>query len=127
MELIISGRHLPVDEHVRAFAEHRMHRLEKEYPKLTSGRLVLELERSWCVAEIHLNGKKLTLDASAKSHDVLVSIDAALEKLERQLLRHVKRLQDHRVSRAEEALEEGDEEDETSVSDEGVPTELEES
>jgi len=99
MELIISGRHLDIDEAVKSHTEERVQRLQKEYPKLTSARVVVELERSWCVAEVHLSGKHLCLDGKAKSRHIATAIDGAMEKVEKQLRKHVDRKQSHRVNK----------------------------
>ncbi len=101
MEVIVSARHMSVDDSTREHAQERLVKLQQEYHKLTTARVVLDMERSWCVAEIHLNGKHLALDAKAKTRDVLVSIDSAVDKLEKQLRRHVERIQEHRVSKGQ--------------------------
>lgn len=99
MDVIISGRHVEVDDSIKAHAEERMLRLSKEYPKLTSARVVIDHERSWQVVEVHVNGKHLTLDAKATTRDVLISIDAAADKLEKQLRKHLERMQEHRTDK----------------------------
>ena len=98
MEVIVSGRHIELDDDIRAYAREKIERLSADFPKLTTARVVVELERSWRVVEIHLHGKHLALDAKAKSQDVQLSVDAAVEKLAKQLRRHVERLREHRAN-----------------------------
>ena len=102
MELIISGRHIEMDDSIRVFAADRMERITKEYPKLTTARIVVDSERGWRLAEIHVNGKHLELVAHAKSRDTRVSLDTAIERLEKQLRRHLERKQDHHVDKDRE-------------------------
>jgi len=115
MEVIISGRHIEVDEGIKAYATDKMQKLATEYPKLTTARVVLELERNWRLVEAHVNGKHLNLNAKAKSTDFHISIDPAADKLEKQLRKYLERIQEHRVQRKPE--------DETSPQDEDEPTE----
>ena len=111
MELIISGRHFEVGEDLREYTEIKMAKLEDEHPKLTTARVVMITERNWQVVEIHLNGKHLTLNAKAQSSDMMVSVDAAVDKLERQLRRHLERVQDHRIRRDDERADAADDSD----------------
>ncbi len=126
MEIIVSGRHLEVDETLRAYAEDKLAKLELEYPKLTSARVVASSERGWQIVEAHLNGKHLSLNAKGRSKELTVSIDAAVEKLDKQLRKHLERLHDHRPHRPHErqetALEQDDEEEEW-MADEAAPEE----
>jgi putative sigma-54 modulation protein len=96
MELIISGRHVEVDDELKGYAEGKLQKLALEYPKLTSARVVLSTERNWQIAEAHVNGKHLTLNASKRTQDMAVSIDGVVDKLERQLRKYLERIQEHR-------------------------------
>ncbi|NOY82696.1 MAG: ribosome-associated translation inhibitor RaiA [Kiritimatiellaeota bacterium] len=100
MDIITSGRNLDVTPELRLHIENRLRKLADEYPKLTTVRIVLAIERSWHVAEAHLNGKHLTLKARARTPDMYTSIDTIADKLEIQLRRHVERLREHRAKRA---------------------------
>jgi putative sigma-54 modulation protein len=95
MQLIISGRHLSVTDEMKAHAENGLTRLAGEYPKLTTGRVVMDLERNWHVVEAHIQGKHVNFDASARTTDMYASIDDAIGKLEKQLRRYLDRVQDH--------------------------------
>ncbi|MDX9982326.1 MAG: ribosome-associated translation inhibitor RaiA [Lentisphaeria bacterium] len=97
MEVIVSARHFELGDELRTYAEAKVTELAQEHPKLTTARVVLELQRNWQMAEIHLNGKHLDLIASAKTDDMYASIDATAEKLERQLRKHLDKIQEHRA------------------------------
>jgi len=107
MEIIISGRHLDISDDLRAYAEERLTRLGQEYAKLTIARLVMEMERSWHLAEVHVTGKSLDLEADARSRDMYTSIDEAVAKIEKQLRRHLDKVQAHHrgLSLADEEIE----------------------
>lgn len=103
MELIITGKHIEVDEALKALAEEKFQKFSAAYPKLTSAQMVLTTERNWQVAEAHIRGKHIALNASEKSPDMAVSIDGVLDKLERQLRKHLERLHEHRGMHLAEA------------------------
>ena len=120
METIISGRHFEVTEQLKAHVEKRLQRLAADYPKLTSVSVVMTLERNWSIAEAHVHGKRVEFDAKARTADMYVSIDSVAEKLEKQLRRHLDRVQRHRPRKdqeepgeeLEEPTDEGEEEEE---------------
>ncbi len=96
MEIIVSGRHFVVSDELRRHAEARLQPLGQQYPKVTTARLVLEMERSWQIAEVRLTGKQLELEASGRTQDMYKSIDEAVAKLDKQLRKHVDRMHDRK-------------------------------
>ena len=103
MEIIVSGRQLDVDAPLRAYAEAKVAPLTAEYGKLTSVRLVLSEERGRHIAEGHVCGKHVTLNASARAQTAAEAVDEVFDKLERQLRKHVERIHDHRAIPLSEA------------------------
>jgi len=95
MELIISGKHFEIDAELRQIAETAAARLEDNYAKLSSLRLVLSKERNWQIADAVLNGKNISLVTKAKSSDIRISITNALDKLDKQLRRLKEKIKDN--------------------------------
>ncbi len=108
MQVIVSGRHFQVSDELKNYANEALSRLSTEYAKLTTGRVVLEFERSWNVAEVHVQGKSVQLDATARTQDMYTAIDQAVEKVEKQLAKRLGRRMARRGEKPEE--EEGNEE-----------------
>ncbi|MDT8390223.1 MAG: ribosome-associated translation inhibitor RaiA [Lentisphaeria bacterium] len=108
MEVIVSARHFDVDESIKEYVTEKMSKLSEEYAKLTTARVVLSLERNWQVAEGHVTGKQLDMEARASTTDMYSSIDEISDKLERQLRRHLGKMREHRhqVSLSEALVEE---------------------
>lgn len=112
MEVIVSARHFDVDESIKEYVFEKMNKLSEEYAKLTTSRVVLSLERNWQVAEGHVTGKHLDIEARSSTTDMYASIDEMFDKLERQLRRHLSKMREHRKrSSLSEVLVEGAEED----------------
>lgn len=96
MEIIISGRHLDVNDRLKAYNEEKLFKLSTAYPKLTSSRTVLDQEKAWYLVEITLHGKNINMVATARTEDMYVSLDQCVEKLEKQLHKFLERVHDHR-------------------------------
>jgi putative sigma-54 modulation protein len=110
MDLTYTGRGVPVTDDMRAFALHKLARLERIEPRTT--RIDLEV-----IAEHHPkpNGTKRvdaalqiprkTFRAHAEASDVPTALDAVVDKLERQLRDHhgKKRTQKHKADGIESA------------------------
>ena len=115
MEIIISGRNLDIDASMKSYIEDKVQKLAEEYSKLTTVRVVMSLERSWHVVEMHVHGKNVSLDAKSTSRDMYISIDSVTDKMEKQLRKYLDRIQEHRGSKKivveEELAEEDDQED----------------
>lgn len=105
MEIIISGRHMHFEDDLKDAVEEKLGALRDEYSRLTSLRVVFHIEHNRRMLEAHLFGKNLVLNAEAESDTFLSCIDIVADKLERQLRKHLDRIQDHRIRRREELFE----------------------
>ena len=123
MEVIISGRHLEVGAEDRDYADAKLKQLADEYGKLTTGRLVIDHERGRIIAEGHIQGKHMTMNATAKADDIRVAIDGVFEKLEKQLRRYLERMQMHRGPSLGEAEVLAEESSADSIDDADLETE----
>ena len=95
MEKIIAGRHFKVEPGIKSFIIDQLTEIEQEYNKLTSARVVLDKQRENYLVEVILHGKNLEIEAKAKATDLQACCDMALEKADRQLRKHLDRIQDH--------------------------------
>jgi putative sigma-54 modulation protein len=128
MQRIISSRHFHADADTKAFIERRLDVLEGEYNKLTSARVVLDQQKLNYHAEIILHGKHVEIEAEGKATDLLPAIDLAIEKAERQLRKHLDKIQDHhhmRTSEVEKVLNGSQDDDEDFEIDTDIMLEIE--
>jgi putative sigma-54 modulation protein len=94
MRIHVTSRHARTPASVRRFLEERLSRIERFAP-VTDAHVVFDVQKSRHVAEIlvHVRGHELV--AREESHAQTASIDAAVERIERQ----VKRLKDRQKTR----------------------------
>ncbi len=95
MERIIAGRHLDVSAGLKEFINSELDKIEGEYRKLTSIRVILDIEKNWHIAEIIVHGKKISIEATARSKMVHTSISSAAQKARKQLKRYLDKIQSH--------------------------------
>ena len=95
MTIIVSGRHVDVTDSMKEYAESKLNSILEDKHKISSARIVLNLEKTRHLAEVIVHGKGLDIEADSESYDMYESIDAVMKKIERQLERYFDKKQDH--------------------------------
>ncbi|MFA6290330.1 MAG: ribosome-associated translation inhibitor RaiA [Victivallales bacterium] len=95
MEIIVSGRHLSVTEAGKNYAREKLEAILSPYHKIGNVRIVLDVQKTRCKAEVIVHGKNLDVEADAESYDMLESIDAAIAKIDHQVSKYFDKIQDH--------------------------------
>lgn len=116
MDVIISGRHVSVSEKIKDYVGAKIDAVLEGKPlKVSSARVILGLEKTRYSVEIIVRIKNSEFESIVESFDLFESIDAAAEKIEKQVKKYVDKAQDHHkrpsskaISTADEDLEEID-------------------
>jgi len=95
MSIIVSGRHVQVTDALRQHAEAKFQALIDEYPKITSIRVILDIQKAHQMAEAVIHGKHLEVEATHQAFDMYEAIDQVADKADKQLRRHFDKIQDH--------------------------------
>ena len=95
MQLSITGHHIDVTDSLRAYVTNKFVRLERHYEHMTNVHVVLSVEKLIQKAEatIHTSGAELFADAT--SEDLYAAIDALVDKLDRQIVKHKEKTRNH--------------------------------
>jgi putative sigma-54 modulation protein len=91
MNVQFTARHFKAHDGLKNYAMSQVATLKKYYDGIINGNIVLRFERSKDsvkIAEINLGVYGKSIVAIEKSEDFYKSIDNAVEKLERQLLKY---------------------------------------
>ena len=91
MDIHITARHFKAHKTLRAYGFEAINKLERFYDSIVSADLILSYEKathSVKIAELHVKVSRSVLKALEKSDDYPKSIDAAVEKMERQLQKY---------------------------------------
>jgi putative sigma-54 modulation protein len=95
MQISVSGQHLEVTPPLREYITSKLGRLERHFDKVTNVHAVLSVEklRHKAEATLHLNGANLF--ANAENEDMYAAIDALVDKLDRQIIKHKEKRSNH--------------------------------
>lgn len=96
MQVNITFRHLESTEALKAHARDKVQHIQRYIDRPSEAHVVLDLENLEHKADINLKAGPFLLRGRAKSADMYASIDAAAEKIERQLKKHKEKLQSHK-------------------------------
>ncbi len=103
MRTQISGKQIDIGEALQAHVQFQIEAAIAKYPgRPTDALVVFSRDGSTfnCETVLHLS-TGLTVQASAKEHDIYAAADAAVTKMEKQLRRYKRRLKDHHRERAQ--------------------------
>ncbi len=97
MQVNITFRHLESTEALKAHARDKVEHIQRYVDRPSEAHVVLYVENLEHHADINLKAGPFLLRGRAKSNDMYASIDAAAERIERQLKKHKEKLKNHKV------------------------------
>jgi len=103
MQIIVRGTKVPVTEDLREHAEKKLERLGRLLHDSAKVEVIQHSERELQITEIILQGDGFTLRAKERTADMYASMDAAADKIERQLKRLKEKKRSHIHVGTEEA------------------------
>jgi putative sigma-54 modulation protein len=130
MQLSITGKNIDINDNIRKYVEKKIGRLDRYLPNIIDGRVELTKDEGARAAEdrqiaqVTLRTKNVVLRAEEASSDIFVSIDAVVDKMQRQADRYKGKRWAKRTENgdllaataiAEEAEEETDDEEKPGV------------
>lgn len=111
MQLQITGRHVEITDAIREFIDNKFAKLERHFDRITQIHVILSVEKNTHQAEAKVNIAGGEIFAHNEAENMYASIDLLIDKLDRQLLKHKSKVQDHQSTRPnfQEEEPEGDE------------------
>ena len=100
MNLTISGHHLEVTPALRGYVLAKLDRVRRHFDQVVDITVLLSIEkpaekelRQKAEVTLHVKGKDIF--AECTSEDLYAAIDQLMDKLDRQVVRHKDKVQDH--------------------------------
>jgi putative sigma-54 modulation protein len=95
MQINITGHHIDITEPLRAYVLEKMTKLKRHFDHMTIVHVILTVEKQVQRAEatVHVPGPGLF--AQNETVDMYASIDGLIDKLDRQILKHKEKMNDH--------------------------------
>jgi putative sigma-54 modulation protein len=87
MRVSISGKNVQVTDALRAYAERKLQHLSHFFHNIREAHVVVSTQRNWHIVEVQLDGDGVFLRGEERTPDAYASIDAVVEKLEKQIKR----------------------------------------
>ena len=98
MQVNITFRHLDPTEALKTHVKERVAHVQRYIDRPSEAHAVLHVENLAHHAEITVKAGRFLLRGTAKSQDMYASIDAAADKIERQLKKHKEKLFSHKAN-----------------------------
>jgi ribosomal subunit interface protein len=96
MSIEITARHMNAPE-AKAHANERAEQLVEEFPRIESIHVILDTEKHHCKAEFVVRAKNhIHKEASETDEEMIVAIDRAFARTEKQMRKLRDKVQDHR-------------------------------
>ncbi len=97
MKLVITGKQIKIEPAVKKHIEERAERIAKYGFKAPQVTFTLKTQKYRQTAEAHVNLDGFVIQAEEETDDMMVSVDKAMAKIERQLKKYKETLSSHRV------------------------------
>ncbi len=95
MNLNITGHHIEVTPAIRDYVTGKLDRVIRHFDSVTSVHVILSVEKLQQKAEITVHVKGKDIFADAVDADLYASIDALVDKLDRQVLKYKEKVSNH--------------------------------
>lgn len=95
MNLQISGHHLEVTPAIRDYVTGKLDRVIRHFDNVIAVNVILSVVKLKQKAEVtvHVSGKDIYVES--EDNDLYAAIDSLIDKLDRQVLKHKQKIQDH--------------------------------
>ena len=97
MQVTMTFRHMEQSDALKAYAEEKLERVTKYIDSPINVQVYFSVEKKIRhIVEIVINSKGISTKASEATHDMYASIDAVIDKIERQLVRYKEKIKAHK-------------------------------
>jgi putative sigma-54 modulation protein len=96
MQITISGRHMDVTSALKAYVENSIQKLCRHFDRVLDVNVALSVEKHRHIAEVNLHANGLRIHGKAMTDDMYASIDAVMDKLEKQIQKYKDRINRHK-------------------------------
>lgn len=100
MNLKISGHHVELTPALKEYVQNKLERIKRHFDNVIDITVILAVDantekdkRQRAEINVHMRGKDLHVESEAQ--DMYAAIDLLMDKLDRQVLRHKDKIQDH--------------------------------
>ena len=107
MNIKITGRHMELTDALKVYIENALRKVKVHFDRVIDVDFVLDVEKHRHIAEVNLHANGVRIHSKEASSDMYASVDAVLEKLEKQARKYKDRINRHqpRTTREERSYQ----------------------
>jgi putative sigma-54 modulation protein len=102
MNIKITGRHMELSDALKVYIENALKKVKVHFDRVIDVDFVLDVEKHRHIAEVNLHANGVRIHSKEASSDMYASVDAVLEKLEKQARKYKDRINRHQPRTARE-------------------------
>ncbi len=95
MQINLTGHHVEITESLREYVQSKFTKLERHFEQINNVHVVLNVQKLQQIAEAKLNLNGGEVFATSEHADMYAAIDALIDKLDRQVIKHKEKLTKH--------------------------------
>jgi putative sigma-54 modulation protein len=96
MEITVTFRRMEPTESLRAYAEEKLGKIKKFLDFPVEAHVVLSVEKFRHIADVTLNVNGIRIKGVEETEDMYSAIDQVMDKIEKQVKRHLSKIREHR-------------------------------
>ncbi len=104
MQIAITFKNIDTSENIKRHIAEKIEKLDKLLDNQGEATAVLSVEKFRNIAEISITGDRLVLNAKEETSDIYSSIDAAIDKLDKQIKKNKEKIKTKRTKNKEKWL-----------------------
>ncbi len=98
MQVNVTAKHMVLTGAIKEYAEKKVAKISKYFDEIMDVQVHLEVQKNLHIAEVLVDVKGVFLKGYEKSEDMYASIDIAIDKIEKQLVKYKERLKNRKNS-----------------------------
>ncbi|MBS0286216.1 MAG: ribosome-associated translation inhibitor RaiA [Proteobacteria bacterium] len=96
MQINITGHHVEITPALRDYVTNKLQKIQRYFSNITNVHVVLSVDKKFQQkAEARMHLARLEVFAESEDKDMYAAIDALVDKLDRQVLKHKEKMKQH--------------------------------
>jgi|TARA_B110000240_G_C13458789_1_gene435712 putative sigma-54 modulation protein len=95
MQINLTGHHVDITDSLRDYVDTKFTKLERHFDHINNVRVILNVEKLKQKAEATLYLSGIEVFAISEHSDMYAAIDALIDKLDRQVIKHKEKIKRH--------------------------------
>lgn len=97
MQTSVTFKNLDPSDPLRSYVQDKLDRFDRLLDNPAEASVVLSVEKFRHIAEININGDRLTINGKEETNDMYSAIDMVLDKLEKQIKKNKQKVRERRI------------------------------